>query len=90
MPRNRENALCCGGGGARMWLETPAGERFSDLRVAEARETGAQIIGTACPHCISCIEDSLAGDKNLRVADIAELVAWALAKPAPAESGAKS
>jgi len=90
MPRNRENALCCGGGGARMWLETPAGERFSDLRVAEARETGAQIIGTACPHCISCLEDSLAGDKNLRVADIAELVAWALAKPAPAESGAKS
>ncbi len=90
MPRNRDQALCCGGGGGRMWLETAAGERFSDMRVAEARETGAEVIGTACPHCISCLEDSLAGDKSLRVADIAELVAWALAKPAPAESGAQS
>ena len=37
-----------------MWLETPASERFADIRVAEARATGAEIIGTACPHCVSC------------------------------------
>jgi Fe-S oxidoreductase len=82
MRHNREDALCCGGGGGRMWLETPASERFADLRVAEARETGAEVIGTACPHCISCLEDGVAGDRSLRVADVAELVAWALTKPA--------
>ena len=70
-----------------MWLETPASERFANIRVAEARATGAEIIGTACPHCVSCLEDGVAGDKNLRVADVAELVAWALAKPAAVEAG---
>ena len=87
MAHNRQDALCCGGGGGRMWLETPASERFADIRVAEARATGAEIIGTACPHCVSCLEDGVAGDGNLRVADIAELVAWALAKPAAVEAG---
>jgi len=87
MPHNRADALCCGGGGGRMWLETAAGERFGDIRVAEARETGAEVIATACPHCISCLEDSAAADGTLRVADVAELVAWALA-PQPAAAGA--
>ncbi len=90
MRHNRERALCCGGGGGRMWLETPASERFASIRVAEARETGAEVIGTACPHCISCLEDSLAGDAGLRVADVAEILAWALARRAPARSGAAS
>jgi len=30
MPDSRENSLCCGGGGGRIWMETPKGERFSD------------------------------------------------------------
>jgi len=82
MPRNRDEALCCGGGGGRMWLETPASERFAEMRVAEARATGAEIIGTACPHCVSCLEDS--AGSSMRVADVAEIVAWALAKTEPA------
>lgn len=88
MRHNRDDAMCCGGGGGRMWLETPPGERFADLRVAEAAETGAEVIGTACPHCISCLEDSSAAGK-LKVADIAEVLAWALAAPeAKVEAGA--
>jgi Fe-S oxidoreductase len=86
MPRSRDEALCCGGGGGRMWLETPASERFAEMRVAEARATGAEIIGTACPHCVSCLEDS--AGSSMRVADVAEIVAWALAKTAPAAVGA--
>jgi len=87
MAHNRQEALCCGGGGGRMWLETPASQRFADMRVAEARETGADLIGTACPHCISCLEDSAAGDGNLRVADVAEVLAWALAESPAVEAG---
>jgi Fe-S oxidoreductase len=90
MPHNRETALCCGGGGGRMWLETPASERFAGMRVAEARATGADVIGTACPHCVSCLEDSAAGAGNLRVADVAEMLAWALVKPAAAGAGTTS
>lgn len=85
MERTREDALCCGGGGGRMWLETQAGERFSDLRVREAAATGAQVLATACPHCITCLEDSIkvAGLKGIQVLDVAELALLALGGDAP-------
>ena len=79
MPRSRQAALCCGGGGGRMWMETAAGERFADLRVQEAAETGADVLVTACPHCIACLEDSLKqSGSRIRVMDVAELAAAAL------------
>jgi Fe-S oxidoreductase len=73
-------ALCCGGGGGRMWMETPIGERFADLRLEEAVATGADTIATACPFCIACLEDSLRGRKaqGLRVMDVAEIAAQAV------------
>ncbi|MFQ5942462.1 MAG: (Fe-S)-binding protein [Anaerolineales bacterium] len=69
------DSLCCGGGGGRMWMETEAGERFSDLRVREAVDVGAEVVVTACPSCIACLEDSAKaqGLKELRVLDVAEL-----------------
>lgn len=77
MAESRAEALCCGGGGGRMWLETQAGERFADLRVRQAAATGAQYLVTACPHCISCLEDGLKllpdGPRVLDVAEVAAL-----------------
>ena len=58
MPDSREDSLCCGGGGGRIWMETPKGERFSDLRVEQAVEVGAEVLVTACPYCITHFEDS--------------------------------
>jgi Fe-S oxidoreductase len=79
MPRSRDDALCCGGGGGRMWMDTKAGERFSDLRTREAIDTGADLLVTACPHCIACLEDSLKqSGSGMRVMDVAELAAAAL------------
>ncbi|MBE0408315.1 MAG: (Fe-S)-binding protein [Anaerolineales bacterium] len=80
MPLSRNEALCCGGGGGRMWLETPVGERFSDLRVKEAASIDADILATACPFCIVCLEDSVkvAQLENLQVMDIAEVLVNAL------------
>jgi Fe-S oxidoreductase len=80
MENTGANTLCCGGGGGRMWLDTAPGERFSDLRVTEAQDTGAEILATACPYCISCLDDSLKdkGINDLIVMDIAEIVALAL------------
>ena len=92
MARSGEGTLCCGGGGGRMWMDTKAGERFSDLRVQEAAGTGAQVLVTACPHCIACLEDSVKFSKQgLRVMDLAELVVEALGletSPAAAPSAA--
>lgn len=80
MPHSRSDTFCCGGGGGRMWMETPPGERFSDLRVQEALDVGADIIATACPLCISCLEDSIGsmGITKLKVRDIAEIMQMAL------------
>lgn len=81
----RENALCCGAGGGRMFLETPAAERFSRLRVRQAGEAGAQILAAACPFCISCLEDSANQiEAGPTVMDVAELALEALGAPAPA------
>jgi Fe-S oxidoreductase len=80
MEHHGPEALCCGGGGGRMWMETPADERFADLRLAEADATGADTLATACPLCIACLEDSLKSRKvqDLRVMDVAEIVAQAI------------
>ena len=80
MEDNRLDGLCCGGGGGRMWLETPPGERFSDLRMEDAGRTGAGILATACPFCVVCLEDSakVLKQKDLRVLDVAEIAARAL------------
>lgn len=80
MPNARANGLCCGGGGGRMWLETAPGERFSDLRVREAAQTGAETLATACPFCVVCLEDSAKSMQggHLRTLDVAEIAAIAL------------
>ncbi|MFQ5828632.1 MAG: (Fe-S)-binding protein [Candidatus Methylomirabilia bacterium] len=80
MTSSREYALCCGGGGGRMWRETEAGERFGDFRVRQAQETGAALLLTACPFCVLCLEDSakVLGADQLKVLDLAELACQAL------------
>jgi Fe-S oxidoreductase len=78
-PESRRDSLCCGGGGGRIWMETPRGERLSDLRMAQARETGAAVLATACPYCISNFEESrLSLEGAPEVRDIAEVVRDAL------------
>ncbi len=81
LPDHREGSLCCGGGGGRIWMETKSGERFSDLRLKQALEIGANVLAIACPYCTLNFEDSvLTQDKSdeIEVRDIAELVEMAL------------
>lgn len=80
MENHGMDGLCCGGGGGRMWLETPAGERFSDLRVEQGVQTMAEYMVTACPFCAVCLEDSAKMQKGrpLQVLDVAEIAALAL------------
>lgn len=77
MPREQRFSLCCGGGGGRVWMETPAEKRFSVLRVNEAVEAGADVLATACPYCISLLDDSRKTEgleDKLEVMDISEVL----------------
>jgi Fe-S oxidoreductase len=71
-----EDSLCCGGGGGRIWMETPKSERFSDLRVEQAVAAGAEALVTSCPYCITNFEDSrlnLKDSETIAIKDITEI-----------------
>ncbi len=77
MADSRSNSLCCGGGGGRIWMDTPKNERFSDIRLMQARDAGATVLATTCPYCITNFEESrlnLEYDDILEIKDIAEIV----------------
>jgi Fe-S oxidoreductase len=77
LAESREDSLCCGMGGGRIWAETPKSERFSNLRLEEAIEIGARELVTACPYCITNFEDSrvvLNYDEVIQVKDITEIL----------------
>ncbi len=81
MPDFRKDSLCCGGGGGRIWMDTPKNERFSDLRLMQAHDVGAGVLATACPYCITNFEESrlnLEYEDVLEVMDITEIVREAL------------
>ncbi|MBN2060818.1 MAG: (Fe-S)-binding protein [Deltaproteobacteria bacterium] len=76
-PDNRQNSICCGGGGGRVWMETPAGERFSELKVAQAIDLDADVLAVACPYCMLLFDDAILAmgkEDVLKVKDISELV----------------
>jgi Fe-S oxidoreductase len=73
----RQDSLCCGGGGGRVWMDTPKNERFSDLRLAQADAVGAEVLATCCPYCITMFEESRLGrddEDAVRIKDITEIV----------------
>ncbi|WP_158888385.1 (Fe-S)-binding protein [Amycolatopsis anabasis] len=59
MPRHADRSLCCGAGGARMWMEEKIGKRINLERVDEAIGTEASTIVTGCPFCKVMISDGL-------------------------------
>jgi Fe-S oxidoreductase len=74
---SREDALCCGMGGGRIWAETLKDERFVNLRTEEAVALGAQEVVTACPYCVTNFEDSRAVlnySETIEVKDITEII----------------
>ena len=102
MPRHADRGLCCGAGGARMWMEEHIGKRVNHERVEEALDTGASKIATGCPFCRVMITDGVddvaaANDvPKAEVLDVAQLLLGSLdtgsvtlpAKGAAAEAAA--
>ncbi|HEY8688851.1 MAG TPA: (Fe-S)-binding protein [Chitinophagaceae bacterium] len=79
MKRCRSNGLCCGAGGAQMFKEEEKGDtRISTERTKEAIETGASIIASNCPFCMTMLSDGVKTNEKeneVKVLDIAEMIA---------------
>jgi len=81
MERARLRSFCCGGGGGRMWMEEHLGKRINEMRVDQALALAPHAIATACPYCLTMLEDGLKAkgkEASVKVYDIAELLEKAL------------
>jgi Fe-S oxidoreductase/nitrate reductase gamma subunit len=81
MDRSRENGMCCGAGGSRIWMEETIGSRVNQIRVEQAMEKGPDLVATACPWCLTMIRDGInekGVSDQLETRDIAELFADSL------------
>ncbi len=78
------DSFCCGGGGGRIVAEERIGTRISETRVAMARATGAPLLVSNCPFCLTMFEDGLKTgglEGTITVRDLAEIVAERLPPP---------
>ena len=86
MSRSRDRSFCCGGGGLMLFYEPKEDQRMGVMRVQMAAEAGANVIVTACPFCMTNIEDAIkvAGlEGKMTAIDLAELVDQQIARERP-------
>lgn len=81
MRRCKSNGLCCGAGGAQMFKEPEPGKKDINVeRVEEVMETGAQVVASSCPFCMTMLRDGIKHvnkEQEVDVLDIAEITARA-------------
>ncbi len=81
MKRCRTKGLCCGAGGAQMFKDAEKGNKEINIeRTEEALSTGANIIASACPFCMTMMSDGVKNkerESDVQVKDLAELIAEA-------------
>ncbi len=77
MDRSRSKGMCCGAGGGQMWMEEKAGKRINIERTEQALSTGAKVVASACPFCMTMLTDGVKAkgeSESVHVRDIAEIV----------------
>jgi Fe-S oxidoreductase len=93
MELHHDRGMCCGAGGARMWMEEREGKRINHKRMQQALELGPDAVATACPFCLIMLRDASTdlARTDVEVRDVAELLADATGawtrepvQPAPA------
>ncbi|GAA1268526.1 (Fe-S)-binding protein [Saccharothrix xinjiangensis] len=85
MPRHGDRSMCCGAGGARMWMEERIGKRINVDRVDEALGTAPSKIATGCPFCRVMLTDGVTARQNegvagghVEVVDVSQLLLTAV------------
>lgn len=86
----KQRGLCCGAGGAQMWMEEQNTNRVNVKRTLQLVDTGAKTIASGCPFCMTMLTDGLKSqslEEQIQQLDVAELLARscmpAEAAPAP-------
>jgi len=77
MTRFGQQALCCGGGGGRIWMEEPIGTKINRIRTEEALHTRSEVVVTACPFCLQMFDEGVRAkqmEKTFAVVDLVELL----------------
>ncbi|WP_375541287.1 heterodisulfide reductase-related iron-sulfur binding cluster [Paenibacillus sp. L3-i20] len=78
MERSGKNGMCCGAGGGLMWMEEHSGSRINYARTEQALEVKPSVISSACPYCLTMMEDglkSMSQSDSVTARDVAELLA---------------
>jgi len=73
----KQRGLCCGAGGAQMWMEEQNGDRVNVKRTLQLLDTGAQTIASACPFCMTMLTDGIKSkslEETVAQLDVAELL----------------
>ncbi|MGY3551898.1 heterodisulfide reductase-related iron-sulfur binding cluster [Williamsia sp. R60] len=90
MPRHGERSMCCGAGGARMWMEETIGKRINLDRVDEALGTSPEKVATGCPFCRVMLTDGVTAktsgtelENKVEVLDVAQLILDSVRRGAP-------
>jgi Fe-S oxidoreductase/nitrate reductase gamma subunit len=81
MKMNKRTSLCCGGGGGRVFMTENRGAKINQLRMDQAVETGATTVASACPFCLTMMEDAVSTKDlrgTVRAQDVVELIAEAI------------
>ncbi|MEU0877630.1 (Fe-S)-binding protein [Lentzea sp. NPDC005914] len=99
MPRHEERSMCCGAGGARMWMEERIGKRINVDRVDEALSTAPSKIATGCPFCRVMLTDGVTARQadgqagaHVEVVDVAQMLLESVRRgqPTPAAEEANA
>lgn len=63
-----------------MWMEETSGPRINQNRAEDILQTGAKLAATACPYCLTMLEDGLKAlnIENIKALDISEILLEAL------------
>ncbi|WP_137723948.1 (Fe-S)-binding protein [Prescottella subtropica] len=91
MPRHGERSMCCGAGGARMWMEEQLGKRINIDRVDEALSTSPKKIATGCPFCRVMLTDGVTArqeqgqGEGVEVVDVAQMMLETVTRLDPAQ-----
>jgi heterodisulfide reductase subunit D len=75
LEQNRENCLCCGGGGNLEMVDARLSGEIAGAKIEEVRNTGADAVITACQQCVRTMNTFVRRNKiQLEVLDIVQLV----------------
>jgi Fe-S oxidoreductase len=83
LARSGTTSFCCGGGGGHMWIEEDPAKRVNVRRIQDVVGAKANIVATACPYCLSMLEDGLKAselEESIKAMDLSELLVNSLAK----------